>query len=249
MISLYKKLRMYGFKTFIVYSVKEITRKIWIEGIKKSFSQSGEDLVIDTLLRKKSRGFYVDVGAYDPNRFSNTKRFYQRGWKGINIEPDVNNYHKFLRQRKRDINLNLGVGLHEKKLTFFRLFPDTLSTFSQSTAKMYEKEGFKIIEKSVVPVRKLSSIFRKYCHNQTVDFLSVDTEGTDLEVLESNQWRKFRPRIICVELILPSDKSIKRDVRINRFLGKIGYKKFKDVSYNTIYFDGGRREFSKFSLT
>ncbi len=73
-----------------------------------SFAQFGDDIIIEKLLGKR-KGFYIDIGANHPDRFSNTKRFYVNGWRGINIEPNPISYNKFLK-RKKDVNLNIGIG-------------------------------------------------------------------------------------------------------------------------------------------
>src|SRR3989344_9673220 len=86
---LIQKLRMYGPLVFIQFALREFYLLLWMRGVKNSYSQRGEDIVIDHLLKHKKIGFYIDVGANDPIRFSNTNRFYKRGWTGINIEPDV----------------------------------------------------------------------------------------------------------------------------------------------------------------
>lgn len=75
----------------------------------KSSSQYYEDLIIDRLLNHKKNGIYLDIGANDPDILSNTKRFYDRGWSGVNIEPDTELYNKLLKHRSRDINLNIGI--------------------------------------------------------------------------------------------------------------------------------------------
>src|SRR3989344_7565306 len=97
------KLRTYTLGKILKYTFYEF-KYLLVKILYGSYSQFGEDMVIDNLLNNKKRGFYVDVGAYDPDRFSNTKRFYLKGWRGINIEPDVYSFNKFLEKRPEDIN-------------------------------------------------------------------------------------------------------------------------------------------------
>ena len=73
------------------------------------YSQEGEDILIERMIGKKKKGFYIDIGAHHPYRFSNTYYFYKQGWSGINIEPNVEHFRYFLKHRKRDINLNKGL--------------------------------------------------------------------------------------------------------------------------------------------
>src|SRR3989344_6416322 len=101
---LLNKFHVYGPQKFFYFAYLELMKMFYWQPIRNSYSQNNEDLKIDELLNYPSKGFYVDVGAYDPDRFSNTKRFYLKGWRGINIEPDVYSFNKFLEKRPEDIN-------------------------------------------------------------------------------------------------------------------------------------------------
>ena len=193
---------------------------------KKSYSQWGEDIIIDNLLGQKSNGFYVDVGAYDPTRFSNTKRFYLKGWRGINIEPDPTKIKKFYKSRSKDINLNVGIANKNEIQDFFKFDPQTLSTFSKSAAADYQKQGYTLIETFKVKVNKLGQILEKERKNRQIDFFSIDTEGSDLEVLKSNNWKKFKPKVICIE---------GQGKNPEKLLVKLGYKKIYKTRTNSIF--------------
>lgn len=228
MLDLLHKIKIYGLSKSLSYAFQEIYKLVWMRYFLSSYSQQGEDLVIDELLGKKKRGFYVDVGAHDPIRFSNTKRFYDKGWKGINIDPNPALIEKFKKERNKDINLALGVSKRNGLLEFSEFFPSTLSTFSEAEAEQYVKKGFKIISKKKVRVATLSSVLNKYRRDRTVDFLSIDTEGNDLEVLQSNDWKKFKPSVICVE-------SRENFSKIETFLRKQGYKLECSNGINSIF--------------
>lgn len=231
------KLKIYGIKRFLYYIFIDLKRKLWMEYIKGSYSQCGEDLVIDRLLGYKKKGFYVDVGAYDPDRFSNTKRFYLKGWKGINIEPNTINYKNFFRERSRDINLNIGIGNHNTKLNFYRFIPDTLSTFSQKETEKYKKQGYKLVGITKVLIKKLKTILEQHRPHNKIDFFSIDTEGYEIEVLKSNDWTKYKPVLVCIESIEHTIKSgkIHPIKNIDTFLVNKGYKKVFDNNQNSIY--------------
>lgn len=235
-----KKYRIYGPKKFLRYLILELFRVFYWTKIRKSYSQRREDLIIDRLLGYKKKGFYVDVGAYDPNRFSNTKRFYDRGWRGINIEPSKNNYLKFKKHREDDINLNIGVASEEGKLTFFSIIPDTLSTFSVEEAKRYQEQGFELDSKKHIEVECLEGILDKYAENKQIDFMSIDTEGYDMEILKSNNWSKYRPKIICIESASydqnDKDSGLKGKEH-ELFLESVGYEKIYNSGLNCIYRD------------
>lgn len=228
MMDIIKKIKLYGLKKSVKYIGEELFHIFWLQTFKKSFSQKGEDLIIDQLLGYKKKGFYVDIGAYDPTRFSNTKRFYMRGWRGMNIDPNLMLIKKFERERIGDINLNIGISKKNDRVTFYEFFPSTLSTFSDKEAKKYISEGFKLTSKKKILVRALASILDKYCKSKNVDFLSVDTEGMDLEVLESNDWMRYRPHVICVE-------NHGNEKRILNFLKKHGYELIYNNGLNSIF--------------
>ncbi len=237
MREIFEKIRLYGLRRSLGYAVSETARVLWNQGVRHSYSQSGEDEAIDELLNRKSRGFYVDVGANHPSRFSNTKRFYLRGWRGINIEPNAVALERFVAARPRDVNLNVGVGDSEGQMTFYRFRPDTLSTFSQAEAQRYVSEGFPLEQEVQVPVLPLRTILERHAGQEQIDFISIDTEGFDLQVLRSNDWRRFRPSIICIEtaaLSLREKASSDREA-IGAFLQDAGYDLVSDNGLNALY--------------
>jgi len=229
------KIRLYGVRKSVTFIIDECERFIR-SVLTHSYSQCGEDIILDKILKKYSKGFYVDVGAYDPTRFSNTLRFYEKGWSGINIEPNVVQYNKFVRARSRDINLNIGVGSKNGALTYYQIIPTTLSTFSKQMADEYMNHGYTMEGKKKVPVLKLSDIFSKYAKNRFIHYISIDVEGYEVDVLKSNNWKKYRPLVICLEvhfshINIVDDK--KRELMIMNYLHSIGYLFFtkSDLNY------------------
>jgi len=237
---LVKKLKMYGLKKFVLYSLSEVYLILWMQTARNSYSQKGEDVEIDRLLGNKRHGFYVDVGANDPVRFNNTYRFYKRGWRGINIEPDIESYEKIKRMRKRDVNLNFGVGSRAGRLKLYRFIPHTLTTFSKEEADRCVGEGYVLKGVQEVEVKKLALVLENYLRRTKIDFMSVDTEGFDLEVLKGNNWRRFRPRVLCVESTPGIRlKNGEEQREVGEFLVRHKYKLFLDNGINSIYVDSG----------
>ncbi len=185
-----------------------------------SFAQYQEDLIIDSYFNNKSNGNYVDIGAYDPNEISNTKKFYLKGWSGINIDPNFSTIESFKKERSNDINLNIGISFVEKKEIFYEMNYKSLSTFSEKDAieTTLTYKDSKIIKKYEVECKKLSSVLREY--NKNIDFLSIDVEGYELQVLNSNDWDSYRPELIIIE--------------INRNTAEI-FSYMKSIEYNLIY--------------
>ena len=170
--------------------------------IVNSYSQTGEDLFIDAILGCKENGRYVDVGANDPVSISNTKRFYDRGWSGILIEPNPTKYEELRRARPRDTVLNCGVSNAEGRLPFYILDKHTVSSFSHDSVTRMRIERGASVEKTIeVKVFRLGSILDKYLYGRKIDFMSIDVEGFEIPVLESNDWNKYRPSIILIEYV------------------------------------------------
>lgn len=237
MNNLFIKLKHYGLFKFLRFAFSEVYRLTWVQWARNSYSQKWEDVLIDALLGNKRRGFYIDVGANDPTRFSNTKRFYKKGWEGINIEPNTDLFEKLKGKRPKDINLNVGIGVKNKSLTFYKFMPDTLSTFSKESARRFQRLGYALVSKEKIEIKRLRDVLHNYAKGRIIDFISVDTEGFDMEVLRSNDWLKFRPKILCVESVKIDVKSSSKVNKTEFYLRRKGYEEYYDNGINTIFID------------
>lgn len=179
--------------------INEFKRDFW-GNPKTTFSGEGEDLILNKLFGKQDKGVYVDVGCYHPKVGSNTEIFYQRGWTGINIDPNPLAISKFQNYRPKDFNINAGIASVEDQLAYYMFEEPAINTFSAEVCNQrIEKDGQKFIGKKIISTHTLEYILDKYLNNRQIDFLDIDTEGLDLDVLKSNNWDKYRPRIILVE--------------------------------------------------
>jgi len=214
---LWKELREKYYKSKIFYNAYVKS------AFTNSFAQYGEDKIIDKLLNNKKTGFYIDIGSNHPDKLSNTKRFYQKGWSGINIELNPISFNAF-EKRSRDINLNIGIGGRGNQVLEFYCFDaDTLSTFSEEAKDEYIAHGYRLIDQVKVKVESLENIYENYCQDKQIDFISIDVEGFEMEVLKSNDWKRYKPTLI----ILESNGSIDNpNVLYNHvdFLRPLGYK-------------------------
>jgi FkbM family methyltransferase len=164
-----------------------------------SYSQFGEDRLIADFLREP-KGFYVDVGAFDPWNISNTALLFERGWRGINIDADAGAIERFRQERPDDINLNVGVGLARGELDLFAFEVGAVNTFDPRLADRWVSV-FGQPRTVKVPVLPLSDILAEHMpEGVRIDLLDVDCEGLDEEVIRSNDWERFRPRVVCVEI-------------------------------------------------
>jgi len=196
----------------------------------KSNSQLYEDIILDNMLKSKKNGVYIDVGANDPKSWSNTKFFYERGWTGVNIEPNPDLFDKFKKYRSHDINLNIGIGAKKETLPFYQMSDDKISTFDKDEIPEFEKLGHRVVSTIQVPVITLKEVFETYYPDRIVDFISVDVEGFDMEVLQSNDWTKYRPTFIVLEVLRDKDSFLK-------YMKSIGYSLIYINFTNGIFLD------------
>ncbi len=170
-----------------------------------SYAQNNEDIIISGFFEGIDNGFYVDVGANHPDKLSITKIFYDRGWSGLNLEPNRELFKLITKSRPRDINLNIGAADKTGELTL-REYPegDGLSTFSKSAQNEYEKDTsvyHKYTRKYidvVVPVLPLRDIFKQQ-NIKHISFMTIDVEGFEYQVIKGNDWTKYRPLVLCIE--------------------------------------------------
>lgn len=203
-----------------------------------SYSQEGEDLVLRRFLDENKKGFYVDIGAHHPKRFSNTARYYALGWRGINIDADPELMQEFNTQRDRDVNVVAGVGVKSSNMTFYVFNEKAINTFDEKLANDRAKmPEYRIEQKVKVPVRSLEQILnRRLPKGQEIDFMSIDVEGKDLEVLRSNNWDKFRPKFVLVECLKATSslEAVLEDP-VTKFLKKKGYQPVAKTLYTVIF--------------
>ncbi len=203
-----------------------------------SFSQEGEDMILSRLFEGKNKeGFYVDVGAHHPQRFSNTYYFYLRGWRGINIDPLPGSMKKFKDIRPFDINIECAIYENEEELIYYQFNEPALNTFTKELADQRgTMEQYHVVDQKKVLCRRLEDILDEYMpQGQYIDFLSVDVEGFDLGVLRSNNWDKYRPYVILVEDLEERVINKQLDSPVNSYLQIQGYDLYAKA-LNTLFF-------------
>lgn len=208
----------------IVMKIKSFENNYLKDYAHKTYSQDGEDVVLEVFLSNQGKGFYVDIGAHHPYRFSNTYLFYKKGWNGINVDALPGTMKLFNKKRKRDVNLELGVSKESKEMTYYMFNEPALNGFSKELSESRNNKGeYKIIEKKKISTKPLSKILDEYLPKGTkIDFINIDVEGMDLEVLESNDWGKYAPEYILIECRETSLEEMNNDP-IYVFLKKKGY--------------------------
>jgi FkbM family methyltransferase len=210
------------------------------KGGRTSYSQCGEDLILEHILGEYlhiAQPSYLDLGAHHPTYLSNTYRFYHKGSRGVCVEPDPVLFPPLQTARPRDVCLNVGVGASGAGAAeFYVMSSRTLNTFSRQEAERYQSYGtHKIQEVVEVPLLSVNEILEKHFDTRP-DFVSLDVEGLDLEILKSFDFSRFRPPAFCVEtLTYTEDKSEEKMTEILDLMSSRGYFTYADTYINTIF--------------
>ncbi len=235
LLLVYKKIIFYMNKKYLTISkyVNFLRRKIF--GIAHvSYSQCGEDIILDYLLKHKEKGVYIDIGANDPRVFSNTYFFYKKGWSGVVVEPNQDKLRLFKLFRRRDKKIQMAID-KEGMMTLYKFKEDPLNTISEEVAKSYEGMGHKIIGKENIQTIPLSKLF-EINNLKEVDILSVDTEGQNLSVLKTNDWNIYRPSFVLVETAeYDTEKDVYNESQFDIYMSEQRYERVASTRINSIY--------------
>lgn len=205
-----------------------------------SYSQAGEDIIIDALFEnlKRQETTYLDIGANDPLICNNTYLLYKKGWRGVLVEPDAAMCEVAKSKRSEDTIVNIGIGLSNESEAPFYVFPgrlNTWNTFSKEEAGIRETASGIKAKQISVPLKTINNIIEQYfpaCPN----FISVDVEGLDLDILKSLDFNRFRPDVFCVETISFSiNNEGKKLDDVQEFLSSKDYFVYADTHINTIF--------------
>lgn len=209
--------------------------------VQPSFSQAGEDQVIRYLVNdclQLPQPAYLDIGTHHPIYGNNTYYFYMRGSRGVCIEPDPAYSELIKKIRNNDVFIQAGVGTGLDKGEFY-LFPKGYSgwnTFSKEEALQREKEtGISFTILKDMPLVNINDVMKLY-FNPWPNIISLDVEGLDLEILQTIDFEKYQPEIICVESITFSTSNEQEKINeIASFVTSRGYFVFADTYVNTIF--------------
>jgi len=206
---------------------------------KISYSQCGEDLIVAFVFGalKLSGWTYLDIGAHHPTEISNTYLFYSKGHRGVCVEPDPTLFAEIKRVRAEDVCLNVGVGANEETAAdFFVMTSKSLNTFSKTDAERYRTYAQQDIETVIrLPLVSINTLAEKYFEPHP-NFVSLDIEGLDFEVLRTFDFERFRPEVFCIEtLTYTTDKTERKITEIMELMTSKGYFSYADTFINTIF--------------
>tara|TARA_Y100000590_G_C15480710_1_gene923887 strand:+ start:194 stop:868 length:675 start_codon:yes stop_codon:yes gene_type:complete len=199
---------------------------------KKSYSMFGEDLFINNFF-KKNKGLYLDIGCYHPIDGNNTYLLYKRGWKGINIDINQLSISLFKIKRPNDLNLRVAISNNKaKKIKFYsRKKINMLNTIDLKFAKKNFPNGFNT---SYIKSDTLNNIIKKSkFKNHEIDFMNIDIEGNEYLSLKNFNFKKYKPKLLCVEI--HHNKSKFKHKKVYKLMVKNNYKVVFKNEYSFIF--------------
>ena len=208
----------------------------WDSFFQKSYSQEGEDMILNRLFETQLKGFYIDIGAHHPKRFSNTYFFYKKGWHGINIDAMPGSMISFKKIRPRDINIETPISDKKEFLTYYVFNELALNGFSKELSELRNGKNNYFIKSQIdLETSTLETILNEKLRiNQEIDFLSIDVEGLDFQVLKSNNFEKYLPKVILIEILESNLSNIEKN-EIAIYLKKYNYSVYAKA-VNTVIF-------------
>ena len=220
----------------LIKKIKNLKRNILDSHSTKSYSQEGEDMILRRIFENHHQGFYIDVGAHHPKRFSNTFYFYKKGWSGINIDAMPLSMKLFNKVRPRDINIESPISNKKEMLDYYIFNEPALNGFSRTISKERDNmEDYEIINTRELETNTLENVLDQHLPSNTpIDFLTVDVEGLDYNVLLSNNFTKYRPKVILIEILGKTFDGISTS-EITKLLTGLNYS-IISKTFNTVFF-------------
>ena len=201
-----------------------------------SYSQDQEDLFINNYFKNIDNGFYLDIGCYHPIKYSNTALLHNRGWQGINIDMNQTSIDLFKILRKKDKNICAAISSSNKEVTqFIDHSYSPVNTIDKNFSQMISKRlQIKPFSERKIYTNTLNEILEKYeIQIKKIDFLNIDVEGHDYEVLKGINFLNIKPKIICIE-IDNHEKNFSKE-SIQNYLKKFNYKIIKRIGFNGFF--------------
>jgi len=184
-----------------------------------SYGQFGEDLFLTSLLGyEKTDGFYVDVGCFRPIFYSNTYIFYERGWRGLAIDPNPKLKEEWDRYRPGDVFINVAIAKERKKMAYLlnEKYPAMNTVVDEDQIARFDPAQYQVSSCESVP---LADILDQHLKAPRIDLMNIDCEGRDLEVLATHNFQKYRPTVIAIE-----DRDISLQTKACEFLHALDYQ-------------------------
>jgi FkbM family methyltransferase len=207
------------------------------------YSQFYEDYILAYVFRGTPAGLYVDVGANDPDQASVTRLFYEKGWRGVNVEPNPELLARLKQRRPKDVNLGVGISDAAATLTFFKFETRAhgLSTFDPEIAKRHRAAGYAYDELTIPVVTLTEALAKSGLVTGGFDFLNVDVEGFERRVLSGLDFARHPPRVLVIEATAPLTEQATQHQWENLVFAK-GYTFALDDGLNRYYVRRSERD-------
>jgi len=201
-----------------------------------TWSQLGEDSLLHHFFKKQQSGFYIDIGAFHPEKYSNTCMLYKQGWSGINVDVSEQTVMLLKKSRPSDISIHSAVSDYNgsARAYMFDDGPCTVNTLDKESADRWSKRAGMTYTEQDIQVTTLDSILKEYAAGKSIDFLNIDVEGLEMQVLNGLDFSTWNPKILAVE-IHAADVQSAIKAEVVTFLGDMGYK-FVAYSLITAFF-------------
>ena len=215
----------------LIKSISIFRRKLKYKKI--SYSYNAVDLIIEYLFKNKNDGFYVDIGCQHPISNNNTYLLFNKGWSGINIDLDKRNIELFKISRPLDLNLNYAISneVGEAKLYYYH----NSSPINTLSYKVSNYQSAKIKEIKKVKTTTLNNIFSNIKKKKKIDYMNIDVEGHELNIINSIDFVKYRIKYICIEMIDHNNHAKLINEKLNEVLLKNDYILEKKIDFNFIF--------------
>tara|TARA_Y100000816_G_C26085544_1_gene572758 strand:+ start:878 stop:1612 length:735 start_codon:yes stop_codon:yes gene_type:complete len=227
-------------KKYPFFKIFFLFYNVYIRNLKFYFksSQFDEDLKISNLFEKNYKGNFIDLGCFHPTRQNNTFKLYKRGWRGINIDLNALTIDLFNFARPGDINICAAISNSRSKKSLYYVGDFATQNTLQKEHTYFLKKHFKISSKDIqtkkIKTQKLEDILNTQ-NMFTIDFMNIDIEGHELEVLKSLNLKKYNIKVICVEILNYNKFTKSRKSKLLNFFKKNKYKLVSKSSINYIF--------------
>ncbi len=213
-----------------------------VEAGRRSYSWEGEDVVAWKLFADHiglpAIGCFVDIGAHHPIDISNTFLFYMQGWRGINIDATPGSMELFRKYRPEDVNLELAIGPRRERLSFTMFSDPALNGFvDQPTIEAHRARGIQVLRTLETECRPIDGVLLEHLGDREIDLMNLDIEGKDIQVLETFDFARWRPKMIILEILGHRDLKSVVSSREVTFLESKGYSAFSRLDFSTIFLD------------
>lgn len=218
--------------------IEALKQQVVPEFSKCVYSHWGEDSIIDFVFRNVANGRYLDIGCYHPALYSNTNLLQKKGWSGVNVDPNPFMISQFDKFRPADKNINAAVGRESGTIGYFN-FHDWASSNTASpdfAERVAASDGIQLPEKTPVAVVTLADLMEGHFMDSPPDFMNIDVENLDVDVLKSGDWNKWRPKIVAIEDFAYQAERPK-DSEIYRFMNDAGYTMFSRCIYTSFFIE------------